>query len=693
MTKNDESPFDDEELSDDDESSFDSDNEDDSSYDRNNGYNDNGESTDDSDESDDEDSDSDSDSDSDDTDSEYDEENAFENKGALLNEGLNAKKPPTGHANRIKPIQIILLSVCCLVLIIVAIGLGVGLSLKDDTDDPAVTAAQVNTIRPMTPSAPTNPPVRLPISFSDDDDDSTLALVDLEVIVPSTAETTIYRDGSFQDSTNGEENTILVQNGSPGDPEIAAAYSLVELSIDANEIKNIKDASAEFCLEHVPNDEPSDRILTYSVCLLIPTTDGEDSIETMTGATANYEMPNDCVDKKVVDFDVKPTDTTICMDVTSLIFGSASTSVRTLRGDGLNNDQIIRRSLQEKLSAIMMIDNLVQSDEPGDRFYTNNKGTKSLPTLFIEGKEQEEDISEINEECQTIAEIACSTSDFETLCELVKEANLAEALNSETFTVFAPTNDAFLKILDDVDLSDEAFVKDLLLYHTIPDLIVTSDDIVCEESVIMGNGKVTVTKCVGDDLFQVGNGNLPNALPRITKTDISACNGIVHVVDEVILPTDDGGDEINTCEPFDTIVCATPGLEALCQLIGSAALYSSGAVLLNSLKNDVYTVFAPNNNALENILSTVDISDIDTVVSILLYHAIPDIQISSNDVVEFCGSEVIMANGEAVTVDCRNDNIFVLGSGNKELRPKIVKTDIATCTGIIHIVNQVILSL
>lgn len=143
----------------------------------------------------------------------------------------------------------------------------------------------------------------------------------------------------------------------------------------------------------------------------------------------------------------------------------------------------------------------------------------------------------------------------------------------------------------------------------------------------------------------------------------------------------------------DTIVCATPGLEALCQLIGSAALYSSGAVLLNSLKNDVYTVFAPNNNALENILSTVDISDIDTVVSILLYHAIPDIQISSNDVVEFCGSEVIMANGEAVTVDCRNDNIFVLGSGNKELRPKIVKTDIATCTGIIHIVNQVILSL
>ena len=74
-------------------------------------------------------------------------------------------------------------------------------------------------------------------------------MVDLEVIVHSIAETTIYYDAPFQDSTNKEEETIFAHNGSPDDPKIVLTYYLVELCINANEIKNINGTSAEFCFE------------------------------------------------------------------------------------------------------------------------------------------------------------------------------------------------------------------------------------------------------------------------------------------------------------------------------------------------------------------------------------------------------------------------------------------------------------
>jgi uncharacterized surface protein with fasciclin (FAS1) repeats len=104
-------------------------------------------------------------------------------------------------------------------------------------------------------------------------------------------------------------------------------------------------------------------------------------------------------------------------------------------------------------------------------------------------------------------------------------------------------------------------------------------------------------------------------------------------------------------------------------------------------------VFAPNNNAFKNIPSTVELTDIDTIIDVLLYHAVPEAELFAEDVTEFCDNGVVvMANNEDVTIQCTGNNIFVVGSGNTESRPKVVKADIPTCTGVVHIVNQVILS-
>ena len=114
------------------------------------------------------------------------------------------------------------------------------------------------------------------------------------------------------------------------------------------------------------------------------------------------------------------------------------------------------------------------------------------------------------------------------------------------------------------------------------------------------------------------------------------------------------------------------------------------------MNSDTFTVFAPNNNAFEKIPSNVDLSDIDTLIDVLLYHAVPETELFLEDLIPFCDNGVVMANNEDVTIQCTStntgDNIFVVGSGNTESRPKVVKVDIPTCTGVVHIVNQVILS-
>ena len=84
--------------------------------------------------------------------------------------------------------------------------------------------------------------------------------------------------------------------------------------------------------------------------------------------------------------------------------------------------------------------------------------------------------------------------------------------------------------------SDLDFIANLLLYHTIPDAKIELKNLVCNASVMMANGENTTTQCLQDGKYQVGSGNLPDDLPLILSSDILACNGIVHIVDDVLLP-------------------------------------------------------------------------------------------------------------------------------------------------------------
>eukprot|EP00529_Nitzschia_sp_RCC80_P010385 CAMPEP_0113472948 /NCGR_PEP_ID=MMETSP0014_2-20120614/17786_1 /TAXON_ID=2857 /ORGANISM="Nitzschia sp." /LENGTH=801 /DNA_ID=CAMNT_0000365689 /DNA_START=279 /DNA_END=2684 /DNA_ORIENTATION=- /assembly_acc=CAM_ASM_000159 len=155
--------------------------------------------------------------------------------------------------------------------------------------------------------------------------------------------------------------------------------------------------------------------------------------------------------------------------------------------------------------------------------------------------------------CVTITEIACTTPGFEILCDLLLFTDLDLVLSDhegKVFTVFAPTNDAFDKIGEDVLTNlTKAEISDILLYHVVLDQELFKDDLVCDSELEMANGFLTETQCeLARDperpfdkklfttrYFQVGTGNMEPNLPEIVEFDIDACNGVIQVIDEVML--------------------------------------------------------------------------------------------------------------------------------------------------------------
>lgn len=134
------------------------------------------------------------------------------------------------------------------------------------------------------------------------------------------------------------------------------------------------------------------------------------------------------------------------------------------------------------------------------------------------------------------AELACSNEDLSTLCFLLGEYNLTEALSGGQWTAFGPTNSAFEAIESVLpSLSDET-ISNILLFHTISDRVVTRAELECRGLQEMTTGEDSRTVCRDGRLYQKGAGNSDDMLPEIILGDLPACNGVVYVVDNVMLP-------------------------------------------------------------------------------------------------------------------------------------------------------------
>ena len=135
---------------------------------------------------------------------------------------------------------------------------------------------------------------------------------------------------------------------------------------------------------------------------------------------------------------------------------------------------------------------------------------------------------------KTIVEIAAANPKFSTLVTAVKAAGLAETLGGDgPFTVFAPTNDAFEKLpkgtLDKV-LADKEKLTAILMAHVVKGKAVMAKDVVGMKGKKAPNGYMIEVE--GDNVY-LTNGSTK---VKVVKTDIKAKNGVIHVIDTVIMP-------------------------------------------------------------------------------------------------------------------------------------------------------------
>lgn len=143
---------------------------------------------------------------------------------------------------------------------------------------------------------------------------------------------------------------------------------------------------------------------------------------------------------------------------------------------------------------------------------------------------EEED--EAMEEMGTIVDIAVANDDFSTLVTAVQEADLVEVLSSEgPFTVFAPTDAAFAKVpaetLNSL-LADKEALTDVLTYHVVPGKVMSADVVNLTSATTVQGQDVTIA--VAEDGAVTVDG------AEVIAVDIEASNGVIHVIDAVILP-------------------------------------------------------------------------------------------------------------------------------------------------------------
>ena len=292
-----------------------------------------------------------------------------------------------------------------------------------------------------------------------------------------------------------------------------------------------------------------------------------------------------------------------------------------------------------------------------------------VPLLFTLSSCDDDDIKP---EDKNIVEIASEDAQFTTLVSALERTGLDATLTSlNNVTVFAPTNAAFNALGVDLGtISDEALTE-ILLYHVISARIPSTD-------IADGQTYVSTAAATGPDanalsvLVENTGGNVTiNASVNVVQTDIVGKNGIIHVVDAVIMPLDVVG-HASANTNFSELVGALVAADG--DLVG--ALSATGP----------FTVFAPLNSAFEAISTVVAGLTPEQLAQVLTYHVVAGSNVRSSALTD--GMEVTSLNGAVFTINLGNEVTITDTQGNTAT---VVLTDVQATNGVIHVLDRVIL--
>ena len=278
-----------------------------------------------------------------------------------------------------------------------------------------------------------------------------------------------------------------------------------------------------------------------------------------------------------------------------------------------------------------------------------------------------------------IVDTAVAAGSFNTLVAALQATNLDTVLadESQTFTVFAPTDDAFNLLGSDTInalLKDTDTLSDILLYHVLPGNAVDA------ATAISLDGS-SVDAANGDALnIQVRDGDLFINDSQVITADINTSNGIIHVIDAVLTPPADEA----PVEP-GTIVDTAIAAGSFNTLV--AALQATGLDNVLADPSATFTVFAPTDEAFAALgQDTIDalLNDVDTLSNILQYHVIGGTAIEAKTAIGLAGTKVTAVNNDEFALSVNDGNLFVNTS-------QVVATDVTASNGIIHVIDSVLI--
>jgi transforming growth factor-beta-induced protein len=288
-------------------------------------------------------------------------------------------------------------------------------------------------------------------------------------------------------------------------------------------------------------------------------------------------------------------------------------------------------------------------------------------------KDEDTDPTPENLPSKTIAEIASDDPNFSILVDALSKAGLVDVLNSPgTYTVFAPTNDAFEMLFNDLgvsgidDLSAEALTP-ILLYHVVGATAKSTD---------LATGYFESLSAATEDskgivlYVEVDGGVTINSNVQVTTADIIATNGVIHVVNKVLLPP-----------TVVDIAIQNPAFSILVE-----AVVKTGLVEALSAAGP-FTVFAPTNAAFEALFADLQVGGIEdlaaeTLTPILLYHVV-----SGNILAEELSNGSVPTLNENANIDVTVSDSGVTLNGSTS----VIAADVQAANGVVHAIDSVLL--
>lgn len=279
----------------------------------------------------------------------------------------------------------------------------------------------------------------------------------------------------------------------------------------------------------------------------------------------------------------------------------------------------------------------------------------------------------------SIVETAQADPQFSTLVDALVKADLVSTLNESTFTVFAPTNDAFDNLFNALGVSglddlDAATLTPILLYHVVGGTVLSSD---------LANGYVG-TASNGPNLqalklqVNIDNGVVLDNSVNVIVADVIATNGVIHAIDKVLLPNN-----------IVNLALQNSNFSILVEALTRPDLTTDYVGILSG--DGPFTVFAPTNDAFVKLLNELGVSslaDIDaaTLEAVLQYHVIAGANLESGALSD--GLEGTTVLGETVTVNTTN-GVTVTDNNNRV--STVILANVQGTNGVVHAIDTVLL--